>query len=97
MDEIVSSLLSELNLDSTDENTTLITSLVNDANDLTLSAIDSNVSFEIYSQNLTYIRAIKTLATQMFYDRTLENGAAMGYRMMLTKLQGQQAEGDDSQ
>lgn len=94
IDNIVTSLLTELNLDSTDENIALITNLVNDANDLTLSAISPNDTFALYSGNATYIRAVKTLATQLFYDRTLANGTAKGYRMMIVKLQAQKALGD---
>ena len=94
IDNIVTSLLNELNLDETDENKALITNLVTDANDLTLSALSQTDTFATYSSNQTYIRAVKTLATQLFYDRTLANGTAKGYRMMVAKLQAQKALGD---
>lgn len=91
IDDLTTSLLTELNLDASDESKTLISNLIKDANDLTLSAIDTTSNFDDFSSNQTYLRAVKTLATQLFYDRTLENGTAQGYRMMVAKLQAQKA------
>ncbi|MFT9004124.1 MAG: head-tail connector protein [Liquorilactobacillus hordei] len=95
MIEIVNELLSELNLDINDANTILINSLVTDAQIITLSAVNSTKKIEDYADNQIFQRAVKTLATQLFYDRTLANGTATGYRMMVTQLQAQEEIAED--
>ena len=95
MIEIVNELLSELNLDINDANTILINSLVTDAQIITLSAVNSTKKIEDYADNQIFQRAVKTLATQLFYDRTLANGSATGYRMMVTQLQAQEEIAED--
>lgn len=95
MIEIVNELLSELNLDINDANTILINSLVTDAQIITLSAVNSTKKIEDYADNQIFQRAVKTLATQLFYDRTLANGTATGYRMMVTQLQTQEEIAED--
>lgn len=95
MIEIVNELLSELNLDINDANTILINSLVTDAQIITLSAVNSTKKIEDYADNQIFQRAVKTLATQLFYDRTLANGTAAGYRMMVTQLQTQEEIAED--
>ncbi|KRM91491.1 MAG: head-tail connector protein [Liquorilactobacillus hordei] len=95
MIEIVNELLSELNLDINDANTDLINTLVTDAQIITLSAVNSTKKIEDYADNQIFQRAVKTLATQLFYDRTLANGTATGYRMMVTQLQAQEEIAED--
>lgn len=95
--EIVNELLSELNLDVNDTNTELINSLVNDAQAIVLGSVSSTKTSDHYASNKIFQRAVKTLATQLFYDRTLANGTAVGYRMMITQLQAQEeVEGGDA-
>lgn len=79
VNQISDDLLSELNLDSSELST--IRSLVSTAQEVV------NRSADIQSSDSLTIPAIKTLATTMYYDRTLSNGLPNGLLMMLTHLQ----------
>jgi hypothetical protein len=84
MDEqaLAQTLLSELNLDDA-ELATLQAQVTTAINLVNHSA--SNVD----PKSQTAIDAVKTLATQLYYDRSLENGLSRGAMMMLTHLQAE--------
>lgn len=76
---IADDLVSELNLDPSELAT--IRTLVTTAKDVVSRSADVSAN-----DSLT-IPAIKTLATSMYYDRSLESGLPKGLIMMLTHLQ----------
>lgn len=79
--------MKELGLDETPDNEALISSLVADAQLITLDSISSTATQDDYKDNNLFNRAVKTLATQLFYDRTLSEGTSLGYQMIVTHLQ----------
>lgn len=81
-------LMDELNLDATDENTALIGDLISQSEDLVRSSVDYDKPLEDYLKEPIFIRAVKTLVAQMFYDRTLSEGLSKGVQMMINHLKG---------
>ena len=81
--------MAELNLDSNDSNTTLITNLINQAQDIIIHSVDSTKTVSDYSSNYIFSRAVVTLVTQLYYDRTLSSGMSLGLRMMINHLKGE--------
>lgn len=79
VNQVANDLMNELNLDSSELGT--IQSLVSTAQEVV------NRSADIQSGDSLTIPAIKTLATAMYYDRTLSNGLPNGMLMMLVHLQ----------
>jgi hypothetical protein len=86
--QISDDLLSELNLDQAELST--IRTLVTTAQQVVNRSADAS------SDDALTVPAIKTLATAMYYDRTLSNGMPNGLIMMLTHLQAAPAGGDSS-
>lgn len=89
-------LAAELN---TDDDLTTLQSLLNQAQIIVDNALDTDT----YSQATLeadglYVRAVYTLATQLYYDRTLADGMSNGLQMMLVHLQsrfGGESDGDN--
>ena len=77
--QIANDLMAELNLDQSELPT--VQSLVITAKEVVSRSADVSPD-----DSLT-IPAIKTLATAMYYDRTLSNGMPNGLLMILTHLQ----------
>lgn len=86
MEDLARSLLSELNLD--DNNLPVITSKVQEAWALIKDSIDNNADDEELAKDDVFILAVKSLATQLFYDRTLSGGTSIGIQMMINHLVG---------
>lgn len=76
---IADDLVSELNLDSSELAT--IRTLVTTAKEIV------NRSADVSTNDSLVVPAIKTLATAIYYDRSLESGMPNGLIMMLTHLQ----------
>lgn len=79
-------LIEELNLDLTDENTSLVKGLIADSEALILSSLGLD-SDSLLADNVIYDRCVKTIATQFYYDRTLSAGLSNGVQLMLIHLQ----------
>lgn len=84
-------LLEELNLDSTAENKTVMAALIQSAQELIIDAVSSNLSASKLAADQIYIRAVKALATTLYFDRTLSQGYPLGVQMMITHLKGRYA------
>lgn len=84
-------LLEELNLDSTAENKTVMAALIQSAQELIIDAVNSNLIASALASNQIYIRAVKALATTLYFDRTLSQGYPLGVQMMITHLKGRYA------
>lgn len=80
-------VLTELNLD--DSEAEVITNLLSQAQDIIIHSVDSTQDPESYQDNLIFKRAVITLVTQLYYDRSLSNGMSIGLRMMINQLKGQ--------
>lgn len=86
--DIVADLMAELNLDDAEKTT--ITNLVAGATGVVTSSVGAlNESDPIAKL------AIKTMVTQQYYDRALENGLSQGVLMMLLHLQANQPTNSD--
>lgn len=87
--DIVADLMAELNLDDAEKTT--ITNLVAGAT----GVVTSSVGVLDESDPIAKL-AIKTMVTQQYYDRALENGISQGVLMMLLHLQANQPANSDS-
>lgn len=81
-------MMQELNLDETDENNTVLTGLIQSAQEIILDSIGTNLSASDVATDKIYVRAVKALVTAMYYDRSLSQGVPLGVEMMITHLQG---------
>ncbi|GBG95194.1 hypothetical protein LFYK43_16530 [Ligilactobacillus salitolerans] len=83
-----SKVLTELNLDETDENMQTVTSLVEQSAHIVANSISQDVSQDVFEDNDIYERAVITLATDLYYNRTLPDGLSLGLQMMINTLKG---------
>lgn len=84
----VDDMLTELNLDATEENNEVVSGLIQDSQDIILSSFSSNLNASELKTDRTYIRAVKALCTFMYFDRSLSAGVPKGVQMLITQLQG---------
>lgn len=84
-------LLTELNLDQSPENKTVVDALVKDAQELVLDSVNSSLSASNLADDPIFLRATKALATSLFYDRSLSQGVPVGVQLMITHLKGRYA------
>lgn len=82
-------VLAELNLDDNDDNRKTITALIAEAQDIIIHSVDSTKQVSDYDTNLIFQRAVKTLVTDLYYDRTLSQGMSLGLQMMINHLKGE--------
>lgn len=87
--DIVTDLMAELNLDDAENKT--ITNLVAGATGVVTSSVGVLDATDPIAK-----LAIKTMVTQQYYDRALENGLSQGVLMMLLHLQANQPAASDS-
>lgn len=83
----VETIMAELNLDDSDKN--LITNLLSQAQDIIIHSVDSTKQTTDFEENLIFQRAVITLVTQLYYDRSLSAGMSIGLQMMINQLKGQ--------
>ena len=88
---ITQDLLTELNLDTTEENNAVMSGLLKDAQELVLDSVNSSLSASNLADDQIFLRATKALATSMFYDRSLSQGIPIGVQLMITHLKGRYA------
>uniref|UniRef100_UPI00403F2342 head-tail connector protein n=1 Tax=Lentilactobacillus hilgardii TaxID=1588 RepID=UPI00403F2342 len=79
-------LMDELHIDQNPIELTTITNLINEATEIVNHSVNSSETQ--YQTSPIYDLAIKTLATQLYYDRGLSKGMSAGLLMMLDHLQG---------
>ncbi|WP_311408372.1 hypothetical protein [Liquorilactobacillus uvarum] len=85
---ITSDMLQELNLDDVDENSTLVSSLLDDSKALILDSLGLTDDSTLIGSKL-YDRCIKAITTEMYFDRTLSTGLSNGVMLLLIHLKGQ--------
>lgn len=79
-------LLEELHIDDTPEEEATIRNLISMAKAIVDEAIQDINNSELTKDEL-YLSAIKTLATQLYYDRTLSEGKAPAVQLLIAHLQ----------
>jgi len=84
----VDKVLAELNLDGTDEEVTLITDLLAQAEAIVSNSVNHNVALAEFESNAIFQRVVITLATDLYYHRTLPDGLSLGTQMMINHLKG---------
>ncbi|WP_461241095.1 head-tail connector protein [Paucilactobacillus sp. N302-9] len=92
----VENLITELNLDDTDETHQTVSSLIDESQSFIISSVDSTKVPADFADNKMFDRAVKTMATQLFYDRTMANGTSLGLQMMINHLKGGVTSGTDT-
>ncbi|WP_249662860.1 head-tail connector protein [Lentilactobacillus buchneri] len=80
-------LMDELHIDQSPTELTTVTNLINEATEIVNHSVNSS-SKTHYQTSPIYDLAIKTLTTQLYYDRELSKGMSVGLLMMLDQLQG---------
>ncbi len=78
--------MDELHIDQSPTELTTVTNLINEATEIVNHSVNSSKTH--YRTSPIYDLAIKTLATQLYYDRELSRGMSAGLLMMLDQLQG---------
>lgn len=81
-------IIKELNLDDTDDNKVIINNLLSQGKSIILGALPDKVNEDTVTSDPLYERALVTIVTQFYYDRTLERGLSLGMRMLLMQLVG---------
>lgn len=84
----VEDVLAELNLDETDENKKTIKSILEQAEQIIANSVDQNVKLTDLEKNKIFQRAVITLTTDLYYNRTLPDGLSLGVQMMINTLKG---------
>lgn len=84
----VKTMIDELNLDESEETTQLVANLIEQAGAIIRSSVDNSKPVELYEQEPIYERAVATLVTQLYYDRSLDAGLSNGLQMMINHLKG---------
>lgn len=87
-------LANELNLDVDEQTINFIWTLIRTAETIVQNAVNSSIPVETLNSDLVFQRAVATLVTQLYYDRTLDGGMSLGLRMMIENLQGKYINGD---
>lgn len=80
-------LMLELHIDDDPDELETVTQLIADSNELIKSSVNYNMSDSELSESLLFNRAVKSLATSMYYDRDLSNGMPKAVSIMVTHLQ----------
>lgn len=93
--DLVQTIAMELNLD--DDQTAMITGMVNTAIPVILNAVDSSKTYDDFKDNELFTLAVKTLTTQIYYERTLPDGLSKGLLAVVKQLQATQGAGEDGQ
>lgn len=82
-------VISELNLDDTPETETTIKALIVEADAMIRDSVDRTADQTEFEKDPIYQRALKSLVTQLWYDRTLNDGMPVGIQMMIVHLQSE--------
>lgn len=83
-----STIMSELNLDETDENTNLVYALLMQSEELVRDSLGIS-DLSVLQGNPLYERCVISIVTQLYYDRTLSTGLSNGIMLLLIHLKGQ--------
>ena len=81
-------LADSLHIDIDDNEIKTLKNLLLTSEDLIKSSVNYNLSEDEYSQYPLFDAAVTSLATALYYDRTLENGMPKSVIIMITHLQG---------
>lgn len=84
---LVDETMAELNLDDVGTTKQTIQTLVDQSIEIVKHSVNSNISTEEYMEDKLFQRAVITMATQLFYDRSLESGLSLGFQMLVVHLQ----------
>lgn len=79
-------LADSLNLDP--EEVTTLQALIDQSKELVKSSVNYSMTDAQLEAVPLFDSAVKSLATALYYDRTLENGMPRSARIMITHLQG---------
>lgn len=86
---LVEETMNELNLDDVGNTKQTIQALVVQAEAIVEHSVNSSIPLATYLKDPMFQRAVITMATQLFYDRTLENGMSLGFQMLVVHLQAE--------
>lgn len=96
IDSLVNEAMNELNLDDVGTTKQTIQLLVVQSIEIVKHSVNSKVGTDKYLQDELFKRAVLTMTTQLFYDRTLESGMSLGFQMLVVHLQAEYGlEGSD--
>lgn len=84
--------MEELNLDDSPENINLLSNLIEQSEYFVQDSVDSHTPLSVFEMDPMFQRAVFTLATELFYNRTMSAGVPKGLQMMLNHLEGKVTE-----
>lgn len=84
----VNEVLTELNLDENEENKKTVQNILEQAEQIVINSVDQSVKQTGFEDNKIFQRAVITLATDLYYNRTLSDGLSLGVQMMINTLKG---------
>ncbi|WP_206611271.1 head-tail connector protein [Lacticaseibacillus hulanensis] len=87
-------MLDELNLD--DDQEAIVTDLIAMAEVTIQRSVNRHVELSKLYTDPIFSRAVKTLVTQLYFDRSLEAGLSKGVLMMINQLKGTDFGGETS-
>lgn len=87
-DDEIAEVLTELCLDDEPETRSLLTNLYEQAQILVVDSVSSTLTPDYFKDNPLFKRAVITLVTQLYYERTLPNGFSKGLIGLIDHLKG---------
>lgn len=80
-------LANSLHIDQTEEELATLTGLITTATDLVKSSVNYELDDASYEKFPLFDACVSSLATALYYDRTLENGMPKSTKIMIIHLQ----------
>ena len=82
-----SQLMASLNIDESESESSTVDTLINQASDLVKSSVNYNLTDDEYAKYPLFDAAVSSLATALYYDRSLNGGMPHAVTIMITHLQ----------
>lgn len=79
--------MASLNIDESESESATVNTLINQASDLVKSSVNYNLSDDEYAKYSLFDAAVSSLATALYYDRSLNGGMPHAVTIMITHLQ----------
>lgn len=82
-----SQLMASLNIDESESESATVKTLIGQASDLVKSSVNYNLTDDEYANYPLFDAAVSSLATALYYDRSLSSGMPHAVTIMITHLQ----------
>lgn len=86
-DDFINSMLTYLHLDDDPETMQELTAIVEGSIATIINGINQSLTYDDLKSDNQFIMALRTLVTQIYYDRELANGYSFGFLSYVAPLQ----------